>query len=101
LLASVQSPLDALERIRAGYKLGYHKAAKMAEVSARATIQAVTELPAEMLKSMFMESAPSPQAALDAALEKAKKQGVAVPKILVLPDGCVTVPDECVGTRYC
>jgi nickel-dependent lactate racemase len=93
LLASAQNPADALERIRAGYKLGYHKAAKMAEVSARATIQAVTELSAMRLKSMFIESASSPQAALDEALEKAKKQGVTVPKILVLPDGCVTVPE--------
>jgi nickel-dependent lactate racemase len=92
LLSNAQNPADALARIREGYKLGYHKAAKMAEVSARATIQAVTELSAEMLKGMFIESASSPQQALDAALEKAKKQGVTVPKILVLPDGCVTVP---------
>jgi nickel-dependent lactate racemase len=93
LLSNAQSPRDALERIRAGYKLGYHKAAKMAEVSARATIQAVTELSAEQLASMFIESASSPQQALDEALEKARKQGVAAPKILVLPDGCVTVPE--------
>jgi nickel-dependent lactate racemase len=93
LLASAQSPADALTRIREGYKLGYHKAAKMAAVSARATVQAVTELPAERLASMFIESAPSPQAALDEALAKAKAQGIAQPKILILSDGCVTVPD--------
>jgi nickel-dependent lactate racemase len=92
LLAQAKSPADALVRIRAGYKLGYHKAAKMAELSARAQIVAVTELPAQRLKSMFIESAPSPQQALDDALEAARKRGITVPKILVLPDGCVTVP---------
>ncbi|MDR3170685.1 MAG: nickel-dependent lactate racemase [Treponema sp.] len=94
LLAAASSPADALERIRAEYKLGYHKAAKMAAVSARATVKAVTELPAERLKSMFIESAPSPQNALDEAITKARAQGVVTPKILILPDGCVTVPDS-------
>lgn len=93
LLASSSSPQDALERISRAYKLGYHKAAKMAEVSKRAEVVAVTELPSERLSSMFIKSASSPQAALDEALARAKKNGVAVPKVLVLPDGCVTVPD--------
>lgn len=93
LLASAKSPADALARIREGYKLGYHKAAKMAAVSARATVKAVTELPPERLAGMFIESAPSPQAALDEALEKARSQGIPLPTILILPDGCVTVPD--------
>jgi nickel-dependent lactate racemase len=93
LLASASSPADALTRIREGYKLGYHKAAKMAAVSARAAVKAVTELPAERLASMFIESAPSPQSALDEALAKARSRGIVTPKILILPDGCVTVPD--------
>jgi nickel-dependent lactate racemase len=93
LLAQASSPADAIERIRAGYKLGFHKAAKMAAVSERATIRAVTTLPPERLKRMFIESAPSPQAALDEALAAAKARGIAVPRILILPDGCVTVPD--------
>jgi nickel-dependent lactate racemase len=93
LLSSAKSPEEALERIDRGYKLGYHKAAKMAAVSARAVVKAVTEMPAERLASMFIEAAPSPQAALDEALARAKSRGVAVPRILVLPDGCVTVPE--------
>jgi hypothetical protein len=43
---------------------------------------------------MFIQAAPSPQAALDEALIKAKAQGIAVPRILMLPDGCVTVPEQ-------
>jgi nickel-dependent lactate racemase len=93
LLASAKSPQDALARIGEGYRLGYHKAAKMAAVSARAVVKAVTELPAERLASLFIEAAPSPQAALDEALARSKARGVAIPRILVLPDGCVTVPE--------
>jgi hypothetical protein len=62
-------------------------------VSARAVVKAVTELPPDRLAAMFIEAAPSPQAALDEALARARQRGVAVPTILVLPDGCVTVPD--------
>ncbi|MDR1107490.1 MAG: nickel-dependent lactate racemase [Spirochaetaceae bacterium] len=93
LLAKAANPADALERIRAGYKLGYHKAAKMAEVSGRAAVTAVTELSAEQLHALFIEKAPSPQEALDRALETAAGRGVRTPKILILPDGCVTVPE--------
>jgi nickel-dependent lactate racemase len=93
LLASSSSPADAIEKIRAGYRLGYHKAAKMAGVSLRAKITAVSELGAERLASMFIEKAESPQAALDAAIAAAKANGIARPGIVILPDGCVTVPD--------
>ena len=65
----------------------------MAAVSGRALVKAVTELPAERLASLFIEAAPSPQAALDQALARAKARGVAAPGILVLSDGCVTVPE--------
>jgi nickel-dependent lactate racemase len=92
LLASAESPGDVLEKIHQEYKLGYHKAAKMAMVSARARIKAVTELPASDLDTMFIEKTPSPQAALDEALERGKTNGINSPKVLVLPDGCVTVP---------
>jgi nickel-dependent lactate racemase len=92
LLAQASSPEDALTCIKSGYKLGYHKAAKMAAVSSRATVTAITELQVEWLSSMFIESAASPQEALDKALKKAKAQGITKPSILILPDGCVTVP---------
>lgn len=92
LLAQAGSPADAIERIRAGYELGYHKAAKMAEVSARATVRAITELSQTRLRSMFIEPAASPQEALDHAMADARTKGVAVPTVLILPDGCVTVP---------
>jgi nickel-dependent lactate racemase len=92
LLARASSPEDAIERIKAGYRLGYHKAAKMAAVSSRAKITAVTEIQDEWLASMFIESAAFPQKALDKALKRAQARGVTKPAILILPDGCVTVP---------
>ena len=93
LMAQASNPGDALERIQEGYKLGYHKAAKMASVSVRATIKAVAELPAERLQALFIEKAPSPQAALEGAFKTAWDRGVPCPKVLILPDGCVTVPE--------
>jgi hypothetical protein len=42
---------------------------------------------------MFIQKAASPQEALDKALSAAKAKGIDTPKILILPDGCVTVPD--------
>jgi nickel-dependent lactate racemase len=92
LLASAASPEDALEKIHQEYKLGYHKTAKMAMVSARARIKAVTELPASDLDTMFIEKTPSPQAALEEALENGTTNSINSPKVLVLLDGCVTVP---------
>jgi nickel-dependent lactate racemase len=93
LLSSCESPAAALRKIETGFKLGYHKAAKMAAVSQRAHITALTELPKELLAGMFIESASSAQEALDAALERSRKNGAAAPRILILPDGCVTVPE--------
>jgi hypothetical protein len=45
---------------------------------------------------MFIEKAATPQEALDKAMTALKAKGITVPKILVLPDGCVTVPDPAV-----
>jgi nickel-dependent lactate racemase len=99
LLARSSSPADAIKRIGEGYRLGYHKAAKMAEVAARASIVAVSELSEEVLKSMFIEKAASPAAALEKALEQTRERGVSCPRVLVLPDGCVTVPNPVFGNH--
>jgi nickel-dependent lactate racemase len=64
----------------------------MAAIADRVSITAVTELPPEQTRGMFMESAATPQEALDRAIKKAQGQGVLLPKILVLPDGGATVP---------
>jgi nickel-dependent lactate racemase len=92
ILSTSKTPREAIERIRAGFKLGYQKAAKMALISERATIRAVTRIPAEKLAPLFISGCASVQEAVDEAIRKARGQGVQTPKILILPDGCITIP---------
>jgi len=94
LLASAPTPALAIAKIAEAYKLGYHKAAKMAAVSERATVVAKTVLDEGRLRSMFIEPIESVQAAVDAGLARARANGIRNPKVLVLPDGCVTVPES-------
>jgi nickel-dependent lactate racemase len=93
ILAQSDSPRDAIARIQAAYKLGYHKAAKMAMVSDRASVRAITQIPPDRLAPLFIKAASSPQEALDDAMRKAREGGIPTPKILILPDGCVTIPE--------
>ncbi len=93
LLGSTESPEKAISKIAQGYKLGYHKAAKMAAISQRMQVQALTMLEDATLASLFIEPVHNLQEAVDRALEKAKRKGVQEPTVLILPDGCVTVPN--------
>lgn len=88
LLSSADSPADALSKIDGKYELGYHKAAKMAEIGLWAETWAVTDLDPALLKRIFIRPFDSLQAALDAALEA--KGGDA--KVLFLMDSGLTVP---------
>jgi nickel-dependent lactate racemase len=92
LLGSCSTVDEALQKIKENYKLGYHKAAKMASVSKRISVQAYTELNDNMVRSLFLEPVHDLQQALDDAMEQARRKGIANPTVLVLPDGCVTVP---------
>jgi len=88
LLASCASPKEALEKIDQGYKLGYHKAAKLAEIGLWAKMWAVSDLPDKDVESIFMKPFHSIQDAIDEAL-KVKGSNASV---LVLMDGSITVP---------
>jgi nickel-dependent lactate racemase len=88
LLCSACSPGDALARIEEKYVLGYHKAAKMAEVGLWAQTWAVTDLDPDMLEKIFIRPFSSLQAAVDAAREEKGKDA----KILLLLDGSLTIP---------
>jgi nickel-dependent lactate racemase len=87
-LSSARSQKDALDRIEHKYVLGYHKAAKMAEVGMWAQIWAVTDLEPELLERIFIRPFSSLQAALDAARKEKGKDA----KALVLMDGSMTIP---------
>jgi len=94
LLSSSDTPQGTLDFIAKGYKAGYHKAAKLAEIALWAEMWAVTELDDEILKSIFMTPYHDLQKALDDALAKKGKDS----KILFMPNGAITVPllvDSC------
>ncbi len=89
LLSSCETPAEALERISKGYVLGYHKAAKMAEIRLWAEIYGVTGLPDELINSVFITPFHSLQEALDNAMTKMKGKDA---KVLFFMDGGMTVP---------
>lgn len=88
LLARSTTPKEALDHIDSGYVLGYHKAAKMAEIALWAEMWAVTELPDTDVEDVFMRPVSDIQKALERALEVKGREA----KILFLMDGCITVP---------
>lgn len=94
LLASSSSPEDVLDRISREYKLGYHKAAKMAAIMQRMTVFAVTDMDDHQIESLFMTPVATVQGAIDMSIELMHAKGVSTPRIVVLPDGCVTIPIE-------
>jgi len=88
LLSSASSPKDALERIEKKFVVGYHKAAKMAEVGLWAQMWAVTDLDPKLLESIFIR----PFSSLQTALDEARKEKGQDAKVLVLLDGSLTIP---------
>lgn len=86
LLKKSSTPQDALDSLKEGYKLGYHKAGKIAELTTRAQIWAVTDLEPDILRDVFMKPVGSVQQAIDDAIEE--KGG----EVLVLPEASMTVP---------
>lgn len=88
LLSSSTSPQEALETIDKGYKLGYHKAAKMAEIGTWAEMWGVTDLEDKDMNAIFIKPFHDLQEALSKALEKKGRDA----KVIFLMDGSITVP---------
>ncbi len=88
LLSSCETSEAVLAKIAKEYKLGYHKAGKIAEVNQWAQIWAYTELADETLEQIFLHPVNNLQEAIDKALRKKGDRA----KVLFLPDGSVTVP---------
>ena len=86
-LSTSSDPNVVLENLKAEYKLGYHKAAKMAEIATWASIWAVTDLDPELLRKANITPFPSVQAAVDEALRQNPSA-----RVMVLMDGSVTIP---------
>jgi nickel-dependent lactate racemase len=91
LLSSQPTPQEVLYKINKEYKLGYHKAAKLAQIGVWAKMWAVTELPDDTLESINITPKSSVQGAIDEAVEHVKSMGKE-PRIILMPNGCLTVP---------
>lgn len=87
LLSSCRTPQETLDKIDKEFKLGYHKAAKMAEISRWAQMWAVTSLDPDLLKSIFIRPFASLQEAIDAAIAEKGEE-----RILFLLNASLTVP---------
>ena len=87
LLSSCRTPQETLDKIDKEFKLGYHKAAKMAEISRWAQMWAVTSLEPDLLKSIFITPFASLQEAIDAAIAEKGEE-----RILFLLNASLTVP---------
>lgn len=88
LLSSSATPDKALETIDKGYKLGYHKAAKMAEIGTWAEMWGVCDLEDKDMNSIFIKPFHDLQKAIDKAIEEKGHEA----KVLFLMDGSITVP---------
>jgi nickel-dependent lactate racemase len=88
LLSSADSPAGALEKIGEGYKLGYHKAAKMAEIGQWAKTWLVSDLEPGLAEKIFIRTCTSLQGAIDDALAEKGKDA----SVLFLLDGGLIVP---------
>lgn len=87
LLASAGDPQDALNMIEKEYVLGYHKAAKIAEIARWAQIWAVTSIDPALMRSIFMMPFRTLQKAIDLAVEIKGRE-----KILFMMAASMTVP---------
>jgi nickel-dependent lactate racemase len=88
LLSASDDPAAVKERISAHYVLGYHKAGKIAELTAWAEIWALTDLPPAQVRAAHMHPVEDLQHAVDSAL--ARMGGEA--KLLILMDASNTIP---------
>ena len=88
LLGSSDTPGAALETIEKGYVLGYHKAAKMAEIGLWAQMWGVTDVEPQIISKLFIKPFTDLQTAIDKALEEKGRDA----SVLFLMDGGLTVP---------
>jgi nickel-dependent lactate racemase len=89
MLAAAESPAAALARAdQEEYRLGVQQATRIAGILQRADIYAVSSLPDEQVRDMFMKPFASVQEAVDAALAT---QGPDA-QVLFLTEASITVP---------
>lgn len=88
LLSSEPTCRAVVEKLDREYKLGYHKAGKMAEIGVRAQMWAVTPLDKNMISKAHMR----PFESVSTALGEALKEKGAGAKVTFIMDGGMTIP---------
>ena len=88
LMSSANCAQAVLDKIKCEYKLGYHKAAKMAEINLWAQSWAVSDLSNEQMKAVHLKPYHDLVKALEDAIAEKGKDAT----IIVLPFGSITVP---------
>ncbi len=88
LLGSANTPKDVLDKISHTYKLGYHKAGKMAEIGLKCRMMAVTKLDPAIARKAHMEPMPTLQQAIDTAISELGPSS----KVTFIMDAVITVP---------
>jgi nickel-dependent lactate racemase len=91
LLCKAETPQGVLEILGGEYKLGYHKAAKMAQIGMHAQMWAVTDLDKDIVKKAMLKPYHDIQTAVDDAITVIKSKGKQ-PRIIVMPSGSLTIP---------
>jgi len=88
LLASCDTPQETLAKLESDYKLGWHKAGKMAEIAVKGEMWGVTDLEDETVSKAFIKPYHNMQEAFDAALAV---KGVDA-RVLVMMSGSMSIP---------
>jgi nickel-dependent lactate racemase len=91
LLGKAKTHQEVFNFIDDEYKLGYHKAGKMAQIGIHSEIWAVTDLDDTIITKALLKPYSSIQLALDDAVKKNYSKGKK-PKIVVMPQGSLTIP---------
>jgi nickel-dependent lactate racemase len=91
LLCSANTCEDVMCKIDEGYRLGYHKAAKMAQIGVYAEMWAISDLQDDTIKMAKLQPHMDIQETFNKAIEKVKEQGKE-PYAVILPQGSLTVP---------
>jgi len=88
IMTSAGNVDDTLKIVSEGYRFGYHKAGKLAQMMKWAEIWGVTDLDGEILSSIFIRPFSSVQEAVSCALQKKGRSAT----VCVLLDGSHLVP---------
>jgi len=87
-MESAQTLGDQIERLRARFVLGGHKAAALAVAMQHADVYLTSAFPDDYARRLFFEPVPSPQAGLARALDRLGSDA----RVLVIPNAGSTLP---------